>query len=95
MDRRFGNFVWDEEKERDNLRKHSLDFETAVRVFKDPKRKIYVDERHSVNEERMFCFGRVEGRIVTVRFTYREGLIRVYGAGYWRKGRGYYEAKDS
>jgi hypothetical protein len=28
---------------------------------------------------------------VTVRFTYREGVIRIYGAGYWRKGRKIYE----
>jgi hypothetical protein len=28
---------------------------------------------------------------VTVRFTLREGVIRIYGAGYWRKGKKIYE----
>ncbi|MCM1382174.1 MAG: BrnT family toxin, partial [Muribaculaceae bacterium] len=29
------NFEWDEEKERKNIIKHGIDFETASRVFKD------------------------------------------------------------
>ena len=90
MDQYFGSFVWDMEKEAANLRKHGVDFETAARAFKDPARKIYTDEKHKEAEDRLFCIGKVEGRILTVRFTYREGTIRIYGAGYWRKGRRYY-----
>ncbi|MDD5422490.1 MAG: BrnT family toxin, partial [Candidatus Omnitrophica bacterium] len=30
-------------------------------------------------------------KIVTVRFTRRGNKIRIIGAGYWRKGRKYYE----
>ena len=95
MERRFGSFVWDPEKERENVRKHGINFAMAARTFKDPERKIYADERHSEREARLFCLGEVDGRILTVRFTYRGGLIRIYGAGYWRKGRRYYEAADS
>ena len=95
MDYRFGSFVWDIEKERENIRKHGVDFATAARAFKDPRRKIYVDERHGDREERMFCIGKADERILTVRFTYRGGLIRLYGAGYWRKGRHYYEQTDA
>lgn len=40
---------------------------------------------------RLFCVGMVDGRVMTVRFTYREGRIRIIGAGYWRKGRRAYE----
>jgi hypothetical protein len=29
---------------------------------------------------------------LTVRFTYRSGVIRIIGAGYWRKGKKIYEA---
>lgn len=47
-------------------------------------RKVYADAKHSQAEERLFCLGKVAGRIMTVRFTYREGLIRIIGAGYWR-----------
>ena len=95
MDRRFGSFIWDPKKEAENIAKHGVDFETAARAFKDAKRKIYADEQHSETESRLFCIGKVDGRIVTVRFTYRHGLIRIYGAGYWRKGRAYYESQDA
>ena len=94
MDRHFASFVWDVGKEAANLRKHGVDFETAARVFKDPARKIFVDEKHGKTEERLFCIGKVAGRILTVRFTYRGGTIRIYGAGYWRKGRRYYGQED-
>ena len=94
MDRHVGSFVWDAKKEAANIRKHGVDFETAARVFKDPDRKIYTDELHGQPEERLFCLGTVRGRVLTVRFTYREGRIKIYGAGYWRKGRRYYETKD-
>jgi len=94
MDQRFGSFVWDVQKERANIQKHGVDFATAARAFKDPKRKLYVDEQHSATEDRTFCIGKVAGKIVTVRFTYRQRKIRIYGAGYWRKGRRYYEQAD-
>ena len=94
MDDRYGSFVWDGEKERANIRKHRVDFKTAARVFQDPKRKIYRHEKQSETEERLFCIGEVMGRVLTVRFTYREGVIRIYGAAYWRKGRRYYEGKN-
>ena len=94
MERQVGGFVWDEEKEAANIRKHGVDFETAAEAFKDPQRKIFTDEKHGQPEERFFCLGVVSGRVLTVRFTYREGVIRIYGAGYWRKGRRYYEESD-
>lgn len=31
------------------------------------------------------------GGILTVRFTYREGVIRIIGAGYWQKGKVTYD----
>ena len=88
------DFIWDPEKEQFNIEKHGIDFTTAAKVFLDTKRKIYIDSVHSVKEERMFCIGKVDGRILTVRFLYREGKIRIIGAGYWRKGRVYYEKEN-
>jgi len=88
-----GSFVWDEEKETHNKRFHGLDFTLASKAFFDPKCIIVVDETHSELEERFFCIGKVEDRCVTVRFTLRENKIRIIGAGYWRKGRKFYEAK--
>lgn len=87
-------FAWDADKERENIGKHGVDFAAAARAFADPARRIYTDQKHSVREERFFCMGRVDGRVLTVRFTYRANIIRIIGAGYWRKGAKYYE-KDS
>jgi len=38
--------------------------------------------------------GKVSGGIVTVRFTYRLNKIRIFGAGYWRKGKKIYEKEN-
>ena len=95
MDKNYGSFVWDDGKETDNIRKHGVDFILAAKAFKDANRKVYVDSKHTMDEERFFCIGKVESKIVTVRFTYRHGKIRIFGAGYWRKGRWYYEKKNT
>lgn len=89
-----GSFVWDKLKELANIHKHRVDFTTASQVFKDDRRKIYIDSKHNKEEEGLFCIGKVEGKILTVRFTYREGKIRIFGAGYWRKARAYYEKEN-
>ena len=91
MEENKGDFIWDHRKEKVNIRKHGIDFVTAAKVFEDPRRKIFTDSRHSEKEQRYFCIGKVKNKILTVRFTYREGEIRIYGAGYWRKGKIYYE----
>ncbi|MBY0472494.1 BrnT family toxin [bacterium] len=88
----FGKFEWDEEKESENIRKHDLDFYTAVLVFLDPNRKIAIDEKHSLTEERLFCVGSIGNQVATVRFTQRKNRIRMIGAGFWRAGRKLYEA---
>jgi uncharacterized DUF497 family protein len=52
------------------------------------------DLDHSEREMRYFCFGRVGDGIMTVRFTWRDGRIRIFGAGYWRKGKRIYEQQN-
>lgn len=94
MDKAFGSFIWDREKELVNIQKHGVDFIIATKVFKDAKRKIYIDSKHTKDEERLFCIGKVEGKILTVRFICRQDKIRIFGAGYWRKGKDYYEKED-
>ena len=34
------------------------------------------------------------GGVMTVRFTYRENVIRILGAGYWRRGKAIYEREN-
>ena len=52
------------------------------------------DPRNGQFEPRFYCFGRVGDRVMTVRFTYRGAVIRIIGAGYWRRGRKLYEAQS-
>lgn len=88
------SFEWDEEKNAENLRKHGIDFQTAQYAFIDPKRVIAEDLAHSQEEKRYYCFGKVKGGVLTVRFTYRDDRIRIIGAGYWRKGKNIYEKEN-
>lgn len=66
----------------------------AQHTFADPCRVIAEDLTHSEREKRYFCFGTVDGGILTVRFTYRGSVIRIFGAGYWRKGKAIYEHEN-
>jgi len=93
MKKQRSSFVWDSRKEKANIRKHNINFATAAKVFLDPKRRIFTDSAHSEKEPRYFCIGKIDEKIITVRFTYRKDKIRIYGAGLWRKGRKYYEEK--
>lgn len=87
-------FEWDEGKAEVNQAKHGVSFLTAQRAFLDPHRVIAEDITHSTEENRYCCMGRVDEGILTVRFTYRDNIIRIYGAGYWRKGRKVYEEQN-
>jgi uncharacterized DUF497 family protein len=87
-------FEWDEEKDKENQAKHNVSFPEAQQAFLDPHRVIAEDVDHSKEEERFYCLGRVGEGIMTVRFTYRGDVIRIYGAGYWRKGRKIYEEEN-
>jgi uncharacterized protein len=85
------SFEWDETKDRVNRAKHGVAFATAQHAFLDSRRVIAEDLSHGGAERRYFCFGEVGGGVMTVRFTRREGRIRIFGAGYWRKGKRIYE----
>jgi uncharacterized DUF497 family protein len=87
-------FEWDDKKDANNQEKHGVAFSLAQLAFVDPQRVIAEDLAHSEDEIRHFCFGKVEGGILTVRFTYRGGVIRIFGEGYWRKGKAIYEHEN-
>ena len=89
------SFEWDERKNLKNIEKHNVSFEEAEKAFKDLKRLIVEDLEHSRKEKRYFCIGRVGKGILTVRFTYRERKIRIFGAGYWRGGKERYEKEQN
>lgn len=87
-------FEWNPNKDLENQKKHGIPFAEAQYAFADPRRVIAEDIAHSEAEQRYFCFGEVNGGILTVRFTYRSGVIRIIGAGYWRKGKAIYEREN-
>ncbi len=87
-------FDWDTDKDADNQQKHGVSFSRAQYAFADPQRVIAKDITHSQTEERFYCFGEVDGGVLTVRFTYRASVIRIIGAGYWRKGKAIYEREN-
>lgn len=89
------DFEWDENKDIENRKKHGISFFEAQQAFLDPNRLIAKDLEHSSTESRYFCFGKIDEEIMTVRFTYRGHIIRLIGAGYWRKGRKIYEKARS
>jgi len=91
------SFEWNEAKNLENINKHGVSFEEAQYAFLDENRLIAEDTNHSQSEERYFCFGLNQSQtaILTVRFTYRHGTIRIYGAGYWRRGKDIYEETNS
>ena len=77
-------FEWDDEKDRRNLAKHKVSFETARLVFDDP---LAVSTPHRVveGEERWRTLGRVGGVVVLlVAHTYRgdaqDEIIRIISA---------------
>lgn len=87
-------FEWNANKDIENQEKHGIPFFLAQYAFADPRRVIAEDTAHSETEKSYFCFGEVDDGIFTVRFTHRGGVIRIFGAGYWRKGKVIYEREN-
>lgn len=87
-------FEWDPKKDKENQRKHGVAFSTAQFAFADPGRVIAEDRSHSAGEQRYYCFGQVDSGVLTVRFTFRDDIVRIFGAGYWRKGKEIYERQN-
>ena len=64
-------------------------------AFLDRRRILAQDLNRSTSKEaRYYCYGSYGGGILTVRFTYRGGIIRMFGAGYWSKGKRIYEQEN-
>lgn len=59
-------FGWDDEKNKINLEKHGIDFETAMLVFNDLQRIGIYDMEHSTEEDRYNTIGMVNDVIFVV-----------------------------
>jgi uncharacterized protein len=78
-------FEWDEEKNRLNLKRHKIRFETAILIFDDPHAVTIPDRLHDEEEERFITLGQLEGSFVlfvvsTEREADGEEVIRIISA---------------
>ena len=84
-------FEWDLSKESENILKHSVTFLESSTCFSDPDGIQFEDSNHSAAESRFFWIGKsTKGRVLTMRFTFREDRIRIIGSAEWRKFRRIY-----
>ena len=67
-------FVWDEDQNNKNIKKHGISFTVAARVFEDDLRLEYPDPEHSENEERYRTIGLVHD-VLTVVYCDRENAF--------------------
>ncbi len=71
-------FEWDENKSRENERKHGISFEEAKAIFNDPFAITVYDPDHSINEDRYIDLGlSSKGRFLVVAYTERGSRIRL------------------
>ncbi len=73
-------FEWDGRKAAQNIAKHGIPFEYAVRVFLDPYRLDSEDVRRDYSEERWLTLGKIERRLFAVAYTPRGTVIRLISA---------------
>lgn len=89
-------FEWDENKNRENIRKHGVSFEEAQTVFLDENAMRFFDPDHSQDEDRFIMLGlSFKLRVLVVCHCYRKNdtVIRIVSArkadkheakNYWR-----------
>ena len=63
-------FVWDENKNRQNIKKHGLDFADAEKMFRGMV-LVWPNVREDYGENRWTGIGKIRGRIAVVAFTDR------------------------
>jgi uncharacterized protein len=67
---------WDENKRRENLAKHGIDFLDAPEVFGDPRQRTF-RSKHPPDERRYITLGLLRSRLVAVIWTLRDDKLRV------------------
>jgi uncharacterized DUF497 family protein len=75
--------VWDENKNKENVKKHKISFEEAETVFYDPNGKTIHDPEHSDKEDRFVILGLSKAlNLLVVCHCYREEdeIIRIITA---------------
>jgi len=74
-------FEWDEQKARQNKKKHAVSFEEASTVFGDPLSNTIDDPLHSHDENRHVTIGRsIKDRLLVVVHIDRSERVRLISA---------------
>jgi len=74
-------FEWDPAKAEINLQKHEVSYEEASTIFDDPLFITFLDEEHSIGEERYITMGLSRRQhLLLVAHTDRKGRIRIISA---------------
>lgn len=80
------NFEWDPVKEKQNVKKHGVNFQRASKIFLDPFAISIFDEEHSENEDRWITIGAEASEVLLVVIhTFRDekvesAVIRIISA---------------
>ncbi|MCD8218123.1 MAG: BrnT family toxin [Clostridiales bacterium] len=72
-------FEWDERKNKRNIEKHGIDFDTAMMIFNDENRIEIYDMEHSQDEDRYNTIGLVHD-VLFVVYTERKEKVRIISA---------------
>ncbi|MDQ7816041.1 MAG: BrnT family toxin [Melioribacteraceae bacterium] len=76
-------FIWDQNKNLANIKKHKISFKEAKTVFFDDNARLISDPDHSISEERFIILGiTFKLRLLVVVHTYKEDddIIRIISA---------------
>ena len=65
-------YEWDENKCRNNIEKHGVDFADAPEIFLSPM-LVLPDERRTYGEPRFIGIGVIQGRTMVIVYTERKG----------------------
>ncbi len=73
--------LWSEKKNRQNIRKHKIDFNEARTIFDDPLQISISDPDHSFDERRYVTIGNSEqNRLLIIAHTFHNDKIRIITA---------------
>jgi len=72
-------FEWHEQKRQINLARHKIDFLDAKEIWQDDVLEV-PSKQGEHGEQRYLAYGVLEGRIVAVVFTWRNGARRLISA---------------
>ncbi len=74
-------FEWDPDKADKNVEKHQVSFKETTTVFDDPMFITFIDDEHSIDEERYVTIGLSgHGRLLMVAHADRQNCVRIINA---------------